>query len=91
MNTNNKYSNKVRQVREARGFKQVELAAMSGVSLPLLNRVENWHLPVSHKTAQRLADALGVTVGEIFPHLVAGEKNNESKERLRSLKKETAQ
>jgi transcriptional regulator with XRE-family HTH domain len=88
MNTNNKYSNKVRQVRKARGLKQVELAAISGVSLPLLNRVENWHLPVSSKTAQRLADALGVAIGEVFPHLVAGEVG---KEQLRSLKKEVAQ
>ena len=86
MNTDNKHSNKVRQVREARGFKQVELAAMSGVSLPLLNRVENWHLPVSLKTAQRLADALGVTVGEIFPHLAANEEKCDSVKQTRDLK-----
>lgn len=88
MNANNKHSNKVRQVRAVRGFKQVELAAMSGVSLPLLNRVENWHLPVSLKTAQRLADALGVPIGKIFPHLAANEGRGDNGKWLRSLKKE---
>lgn len=87
MNTNN-IQNKVRQVRVAHGLKQVELAAKSGVSLPLLNRVENWHLPVSLKTAQRLAGALGVTIGKIFPHLDGKQTHNESDEPSRSLKKE---
>lgn len=90
MNNNNKYKNQLRKIRESREFKQVELAAMSGVSLPLLNRVENWHLPVSLKTAQRLADALGVPVGEIFPHLAANEGQDNNTERLRLLQGEVA-
>jgi ribosome-binding protein aMBF1 (putative translation factor) len=60
-------TNEIRESREARGMKQVELAARAGVSVALLNRTERWHLLVSLVTAQRIADALGVEVGEVLP------------------------
>ena len=62
-------TNKLRQLREARGFKQVELASRAGVPVPIVNRTENWHLAVSRSTAQRLADALGCAVEDVFPYL----------------------
>lgn len=67
------WTNRIKEKRKARGMKQVELAARAGVSVALLNRTERWHLPVSIATAQRIANALGVTVGEAFPNLVISE------------------
>lgn len=47
----NLQTNRIREYREARGIKQVELAARAGVAVALLNRTERWHLPVSLATA----------------------------------------
>jgi transcriptional regulator with XRE-family HTH domain len=63
------FTNKLRELREDRRMKQVELASLAAVPVASLNRTERWHLPVSLPTAQRLADALGVEVGEAFPYL----------------------
>jgi len=66
---NKQLTNKLRAYRESRGMKQVELAARAAVPVALLNRTERWHLPVSLPTAQRLAEALGAELGDVFPYL----------------------
>jgi ribosome-binding protein aMBF1 (putative translation factor) len=70
---NKESTNIIREYRETRGMKQVELAARAAVPVALLNRTERWHLPVSLPTAQRIADALGVGVGEVFPYMAGKE------------------
>lgn len=59
--------NRVRELREAGGLKQIELASRAEVGLATLNRVEKWGIPCAPETEARLARALGCKVREVFP------------------------
>ena len=58
--------NRLREMRDARGWTQAELAARVGVSRKTVNTVENRVFTPSTPLALKLADALGVTVEELF-------------------------
>lgn len=58
--------NRLREMRDARGWTQAELAARVGVSRKTVNTVENRVFVPSTPLALKLADALGVTVEELF-------------------------
>jgi len=45
----------------------VELAAVSGVSIATVNKLEGWGFKPSPATATKLAKALRCRVGDIFP------------------------
>jgi DNA-binding XRE family transcriptional regulator len=61
--------NLLRDCRERRGLKQIELASRAGVSLSTVNRLEGWNFRAAPSTAKRLAVALGVGIGDVFPYL----------------------
>jgi putative transcriptional regulator len=58
--------NRIRQVREARGLTQAELAGLVGVSRKTINTVENAVFVPSTLIALKLAGALDCTVEDLF-------------------------
>jgi putative molybdopterin biosynthesis protein len=57
---------RLRLARQARGFSQQQLAAMAGVSRQAISSVESGQSDPSLRVALGLAQALGVTVEEVF-------------------------
>lgn len=58
---------KIREVREARGLSQEELAIKSGVSRVTISGLENGtERATTTKTLVKIARALGTTVDQIF-------------------------
>lgn len=57
--------NHIRTIREKRGMTQVELASRIGVSQPYIHDLELDNRKGRTETWQRIADALGCTVGEL--------------------------
>jgi putative transcriptional regulator len=58
--------NRLREVREERGWTQAELAARIGVSRKTVNTIENRVFVPSTLIALKLARALELSVGELF-------------------------
>ena len=58
---------RVRELREEAGVSQVGLAVAAGMDPATLNRLEMGKANPNLKTLERLADALGVEVGDFFP------------------------
>jgi len=58
--------NKLRDARDAKGWTQAELAAAIGVSRKTINTVENGVFIPSTLVALKLAEALGLSVEELF-------------------------
>ena len=59
-------ANRLREVREERGWTQAELAVRIGVSRKTVNTIENRVFVPSTLIALKLAAALGVTVEQLF-------------------------
>ena len=58
---------KLRDMRQAKQLTQQQLAEKSGVSRQTINNIENdEHYNTTFNTLVKLADALGVTVDQIF-------------------------
>lgn len=57
---------RVRQLREDLGLEIQEAAEKAGVSKQTWSRIENGHYLPRGRTAQMMADALGVTVAALF-------------------------
>ena len=51
---------KIRQLRKAKNISQKELAAKTGISIPMVSMIERGKRPVSIKTAKKLEPVLGV-------------------------------
>lgn len=58
--------NRIKQLREKRGLTQRELAEKIGVSEQHMNKMENHNKPVTMTNAALIANALGVTLNDIF-------------------------
>lgn len=58
--------NQVREAREAKGWTQAELAARVGVSRKTVNTIENRVFAPSALLAIKLAQALNLSVEELF-------------------------
>lgn len=56
---------KLKELREARGLSQLKLAEISGVSQSFINYLEAGTKQPTLKTLEKLAPALGVTIGEL--------------------------
>lgn len=52
----------IRSLREKRGLKQIELAAIAGISNTFLSDIENERVNPSIKTLSKLATALGIDI-----------------------------
>src|SRR5713226_10117407 len=57
---------RLRLARQARGFSQQQLAGMAGVSRQAVSAVESGQSDPSLRVALALAQALGMTVDELF-------------------------
>lgn len=55
----------LRRLREARGLSQEATAQAAGISLNTYSRIERGHAAPSWTTVRRIADALGVGMGEL--------------------------
>jgi putative transcriptional regulator len=58
--------NRLREARDAKAWTQAELAARVGVSRKTINTVENRVFTPSTTLAIKLAEALGVSVEQLF-------------------------
>src|SRR6516164_2635065 len=56
----------LRIARQVRGFSQLQLASMAGVSRQAVSALESGHSDPSLRVALALAQALGMTVEELF-------------------------
>lgn len=57
----------IRKLREKAGLSQVQLAERAGLPQPHLSRLENAAHTATHVTLEKIAAALGVTVGDLDP------------------------
>lgn len=60
---------KIRQLRQARGFSQEDFAAEVGIDRSYMGGIERGERNVAALNLIRIAKALGVEVGEIFPSI----------------------
>lgn len=62
--------NRVRELRERLGWKQELLARKVGISISYLSMIENGNRGkrIQYELALKIANALGVTAGEVFGH-----------------------
>ena len=59
---------RLRQVREGKGLRREDLASLAGISYQYVRVLESDAPPTPGlEIARRVADALGVTVDDIFP------------------------
>ena len=60
-------ANRLRQLREEKGWTQAHLAEISGVSRPTIIALEKGNiLSVKTETLSKIADALGETITSVF-------------------------
>jgi transcriptional regulator with XRE-family HTH domain len=57
---------RIHEVRRARRLTQREVARRTGIVEPFLSRIENNHAQPSVSTLERLAEAMGVTLGDLL-------------------------
>lgn len=58
--------NRIKEVRESKGFTQTFLAALAKVSQPYINDLENNRRGAKPDTMKRIADALGVDADDLI-------------------------
>lgn len=58
--------NRIKEIREKIGMKQMKLAELANVSQPYLFDLENNRRGAKPETLQRIADSLGVTVADLI-------------------------
>ena len=58
--------NKVRELREAKGITQTELAAMCGITQTMISKIEVGESNGSVTVVKKIADVLGVTTDELL-------------------------
>lgn len=61
-----KFGNRVRLLRNERGLTQEQLAERAGISVDFLSLIERGKNSPSFENLDELADALNVTVAELF-------------------------
>lgn len=58
--------NKLREIRKARGMTQIQLANHTGINRVTIARYETDKIWPTLRNAEKLADALGVTLNELI-------------------------
>ena len=58
--------NRIKEIREKIGMKQMKLAELANVSQPYLFDLENNRRGAKPETLKRIADSLGVTVADLI-------------------------
>jgi len=62
-------SNRLLQIRTAKGIVQQELSVQAGCSPTKLVAIERYNFLPSEALRKRIADALGVSEGDIWPEM----------------------
>jgi len=60
------YGKRIKEIRERQGMTQVELSQKSGISQEHISRIENGKFIPNVKTADKLAQAMGVKLIDIL-------------------------
>jgi transcriptional regulator with XRE-family HTH domain len=60
------YGIRIKEIRERIGMTQAELSEKAGLSQEHISRIENGKFTPNVKTADRIAEALGVTLMDIL-------------------------
>ncbi len=60
---------RIRELRNARGWRQIDLAQHSGIHEVHLSRLESGNHQAGVETVKRIADAFGVSLSEMFKGL----------------------
>lgn len=60
------YGKRIKEIREKIGMTQTELSNKSGISQEHISRLENDRFTFNVKTADKLAQALGVTLNDLM-------------------------
>ena len=72
-------TNRVKEFRQAQGLSGLELARRARIAPSALHNIENYKTVVYPGWKKRIARALGMSVGEIFPQEVPEENASASK------------
>lgn len=64
---------RIKELREQRGMKLIELAAKSGVQLATLSRMEHLKMTGTLETHVKIADALGVDLVQLYTNIIREE------------------
>lgn len=59
--------NKIKEIREQKGFTQEEVAKKAGISANYYAKIERGTINTTIKKAINIAKALGVEISDIFP------------------------
>jgi len=68
-----RFGERIRQLRTSKGLTQEELAEAVGVSTDFISLIERGERAPSFENLERLAEALGVNVAELFDFQEGGE------------------
>lgn len=66
MDIKEKFGNRLKNLRKEKGLSQEELALKSGLNRPYISGIEQGKRNVSLEVMEKLAEALGVEIGEFF-------------------------
>jgi len=61
-----RFGERLRRLRQRRGWGQAELAAESGFSREWISRIENGHVDLRLSTLEALAGSFDMTVGQLM-------------------------
>ena len=57
---------KIKHLRESKGWSQEHLAAVAGISIKTINRIETNKTKASLESQQALSEAFGISISELF-------------------------
>ena len=60
------YGKRIKELREAAGMTQIELASLAKITQPHLCNIENGEIGVTAKTGTKIAAALGIKLADLF-------------------------
>ncbi len=66
METQNSLGQRVREMRKARGWKLVDLSDRTGLAISTISKMERGEISLTYDRFMRLAQGLGLDVGELF-------------------------
>lgn len=66
MDIKEKFGNRLKALRKEKGLSQEELALKSGLNRPYISGIEKGKRNVSLEVMEKLAEALGVGIGELI-------------------------
>lgn len=75
----------IREIRRRKNMSQSQLSMLTGIKQPNLSRIESGLVESTHKTIERIAEAMGVTADTLYDEAKAMEITHAPKLLLREL------